>query len=266
MSAVDKTQDYRDCVVLVTGGGRGIGRGISEQFLAAGAHVLVCGRNKPDTMPACGDSTAQFFQADVREHEQCQAFVDDAVKRWGRVDVLVNNAGGSPLALTADSSPRFADKILQLNLAAPFYCAQCANAVMQGQSQGGNIINIASVSAVRPAPGTAIYGAAKAGLVNLGTSLAVEWAPKVRVNSIVAGLIQTEQTHLYYEDEADMADTAATIPMLRMGVATDIADACLFLASSRAKWISGAALQVHGGGEPLPPPGYVKLRKQTPKN
>lgn len=257
----NQAQDYRNQVVLVTGGGRGIGRCISECFLAAGAHVLICGRHEPEVLPAHKTSKALFFKADLREHEQCHAYIEHAVAQWGQVNVLINNAGGSPLTRTMDSSPRFIEKIIQLNLLAPLYCAQHANAVMQNQDNGGSIVNIASVSAVRPSPGTAVYGAAKAGLVNLSASLAIEWAPKVRVNSIVAGLIKTEQAHLHYGDEAGIAATAAAIPMLRMGNPADIADACLFLASTQASWITGSALQVHGGGEPLPPSAWLKLNE-----
>jgi NAD(P)-dependent dehydrogenase (short-subunit alcohol dehydrogenase family) len=105
------------------------------------------------------------------------------------------------------------------------------------------------VSALRPSPGTAAYGAAKAGLLNLTTTLAVEWAPKVRVNAITAGLIVTEQAALHYGDEAGIAAVGATIPAGRMGQPRDIADACLFLASPLADYVSGANLHVHGGGE-----------------
>jgi NAD(P)-dependent dehydrogenase (short-subunit alcohol dehydrogenase family) len=120
---------------------------------------------------------------------------------------------------------------------------------MQTQNSGGAIINIASVSAVRPSPGTAAYGAAKAGLVSLTSSLAVEWAPKVRSNTIIAGLIRTEQAHLHYGDEAGIAAVENTIPLGRMALPEDIGDACVFLASDLAAYISGSTLTVHGGGE-----------------
>jgi NAD(P)-dependent dehydrogenase (short-subunit alcohol dehydrogenase family) len=120
---------------------------------------------------------------------------------------------------------------------------------MQNQDSGGAIINIASVSAVRPSPGTAAYGAAKAGLVSLTSSLAVEWAPKVRSNTIIAGLIRTEQAHLHYGDEAGIAAVGNTIPLGRMAIPEDIGDACLFLASDLASYVSGSTLTLHGGGE-----------------
>jgi len=120
---------------------------------------------------------------------------------------------------------------------------------MQAQDGGGSIVNIGSVSGIRPSPGSAVYGAAKAGLVGLTQSLAVEWAPKVRLNLISAGLIRTEQAHLFYGDEAGIARVAATVPLGRLAVPADIANACLFLASPMAGYISGANLVIHGGGE-----------------
>jgi NAD(P)-dependent dehydrogenase (short-subunit alcohol dehydrogenase family) len=102
---------------------------------------------------------------------------------------------------------------------------------------------------LRPSPGTAAYGAAKAGLINLTQTLAVEWAPKVRVNCVSAGLIRTEQSHLHYGDEQGIAAVGATVPLGRMGEADDVADACLFLASPLARYVSGENLVLHGGGE-----------------
>ncbi len=241
--------DFSGKTVLVTGGGRGVGRGISERFLGAGAQVLICGRNSPESLPAVDGRSAMFHAADVREPEQAETCINFAAAHFGSLDVLVNNAGGSPMSMADEASPRFSEKILRLNLLAPLLCAQYANRIMQKQDGGGSIINIASVSAVRPSPGTAAYGAAKAGLVNLCTSLAVEWAPRVRVNAIISGLIHTENAQLHYGDEQGVNAVAATIPLQRMGLPQDIGNCCLFLASPLASYISGAALLVHGGGE-----------------
>jgi NAD(P)-dependent dehydrogenase (short-subunit alcohol dehydrogenase family) len=241
--------DFNGKAVIVTGGGKGVGLGITRCFLAAGADVLICGRSAPDELPSVDGRTAVFTACDVRDYEQVEACVNTAVERFGRLDVLVNNAGGSPYAEAATASPRFSESIIRLNLIAPLNFSQVANRVMQTQETGGSIINIASVSTIRPSPGTAAYGAAKAGLVNLGTSLAVEWAPKVRVNALVVGLTRTEQAHLHYGDEAGIAAVGATIPMGRMAVPEDIGNACLFLASPLASYISGTHFAVHGGGE-----------------
>jgi NAD(P)-dependent dehydrogenase (short-subunit alcohol dehydrogenase family) len=186
---------------------------------------------------------------DVREPDQVTALVDGIVERFGRLDVVVNNAGGAPWADSATASPRFNERVVALNLLAPLTVAQAANRVMQGQDTGGAIVNIASVSGTRPSPGTAAYGAAKAGLLNLTQTLAVEWAPKVRVNAVVAGLIATEQAHLFYGDEAAQARVAATVPAGRLGTPGDVAGACLFLSSSLAPYVTGAQVHVHGGNE-----------------
>lgn len=246
--------------VVVTGGGRGVGRGISESFLAAGAEVVICGRSEPERPPEVEGRRAAFVSADVRELEQIDAVVRFVLERTGRLDVLVNNAGGAPAADAATASPRFSEAILRLNLITPLHFAQKANAVMQDQPEGGVIINIASVSGIRPSPGTAAYGAAKAGLLSLTQTLAVEWAPKVRVVAVTAGMIRTEQSELHYGDEAGIAAVGATVPLGRMGEPGDVGDACLFLASPLARYVSGASLVVHGGGEQ---PAFLAAAKNT---
>jgi len=162
---------------------------------------------------------------------------------------VVNNAGGSPHVDAATASPRFSESLIRLNLVAPLHVAQRANAVMQRQESGGTIINIASVSATRPSPGTAAYGAAKAGLLNLTQSLAVEWAPKVRVNAVTCGMIETEQAELHYGDAEGVAAVAATVPLGRLGTPGDVADTCVYLASPLASYVSGGQVLLHGGGE-----------------
>jgi NAD(P)-dependent dehydrogenase (short-subunit alcohol dehydrogenase family) len=241
--------DMSGKVVVVTGGGRGVGRGISRRFLEAGAEVVICGRSQPDTLPQAEGREAFFVAADVREPAQIGAVIAAAGERFGRLDVLVNNAGGAPEAAAATASPRFSEAIIRLNLIAALNFAQQANAVMQAQASGGVIINIASVSGIRPSPGTAAYGAAKAGLLSLTQTLAVEWAPRVRVNAVTAGMIRTEQAHLHYGDAAGIAAVAATVPLGRLGEPEDVGDACLYLASPLASYVSGANLLLHGGGE-----------------
>jgi NAD(P)-dependent dehydrogenase (short-subunit alcohol dehydrogenase family) len=251
------TFEFAGTVAVVTGGARGIGRGISEAFLAAGAEVVTCGRSEVDPagLPSAADAggatrRAVHVTADIRDPDQAAAVIAAAVERFGRLDTLVNNAGGSPEAPAATASPRFATSIVALNLLAPLFCAQAANAVMQGQDGGGSIVNIGSVSGLRPSPGTAAYGAAKAGLANLTQSLAVEWAPRVRVNCLSAGLVATDAADDHYGGEAGMAAVAATVPLGRFGTPADIASLCLFLASpTLAAYVTGANLVAHGGGE-----------------
>jgi NAD(P)-dependent dehydrogenase (short-subunit alcohol dehydrogenase family) len=248
--------------VLVTGGTRGIGAGIAEAFLAAGADVLVCGRKPPpdgSALPAAGGRAAVFSQADVRDAAQASEVVAETAERFGRLDVVVNNAGGAPYAEAASASPRFHAKIIELNLIAPLHVSQTAYQIMRDQDGGGSIIMIGSVSGVRPSPGTAAYGAAKAGLASLATSLAVEWGPSVRVNTVVVGPVQTPAGAAeHFGDAGAMAEIGRGIPLGRMATPADIADACLFLASRHAAYITGASLLLHGGGER---PAYLAAAK-----
>jgi NAD(P)-dependent dehydrogenase (short-subunit alcohol dehydrogenase family) len=235
--------------VLVTGGAKGVGRGISEAFLASGAHVIVCGREAPAERPAAGGRSAEFIACDVRKREQVDAMFDEIGRRHGRLDVLVNNAGGAPFALADRASPRFHESIVTLNLLAPLHLAQKANALMQAQPGGGVVLFIGSVSALRPSPGTAAYGAAKAGVLSLVQSLAVEWAPRVRVCAVSPGLVRTEQSALHYGDEASLARVAETIPAGRLASVAEIGEACVWMASPAAAYASGTNLVLHGGGE-----------------
>jgi len=230
---------------LVTGGTRGIGLAIAERLRDHGARVLICGRSQPGRVP----DGIEFAAADVRDPAQAAAIIGEAAGRFGRLDIVVNNAGGSPSVPAATASPNLITSVVRLNLLAPFFVAQAANAVMQAQDSGGLILNIGSVSAIRPAPGTAAYAAAKAGLITLTQALAIEWAPAVRVNCVTAGLVRTDDNAAHYGDEQALAAVAATVPLGRMASPGDIADACLLLASPLAGYISGANLVVDGGGQ-----------------
>jgi NAD(P)-dependent dehydrogenase (short-subunit alcohol dehydrogenase family) len=236
------TIDLSGRVVLVTGGTRGIGRGITDAFRAAGARVFTCSRSEV--------AATDHVVCDVRDPDAVQALVATVLAAAGRLDVLVNNAGGAPSAEAATASPRFHDKIVGLNLLSPLLVSQAANAVMQEQEGGGSIVNISSVSAARPAPTVAAYGAAKAGLDSLTMSLAMEWGPAVRVNAIDVGLCRTEQTDDHYGDDARVAAIEATIPLGRMARPAEVGTVAVFLASDLASYVSGARVACHGGGEP----------------
>ncbi len=210
-------------VALITGATGAIGRAVAQCLLAAGAQVAISSPNPSGTPPGAFD----FFAADVRDAEAGAELLAAVVDRYGRIDVVVNNAGGPP----ADES---VTDIVTLNLLAPLFVSRAANRVMQAQDDGGAIVNIGSLTGLGPTPGAAAYGAAKAGLIHLTQTLAVEWAPSVRVNCVSADL--------------HTGDDEATLPLGRRGSPADVADAVVFLASPAAAYVSGANLVVHGGG------------------
>lgn len=227
-------------IVFVTGGTRGIGRAIADAFAAEGHTVLVGGRSATDSSPH------RVLPGDIRDPAVVDRLIAEIVREFGALDVLVNNAGGSPAADTATVSPRFSESIIRLNLIAPLYVAQRANAQMQQQATGGVILNICSVAGLRGSPTVAAYGAAKAGLIQLTRTQAIEFAPKVRVNAVTPGLIASERAEDHYA-EADAI--ARTVPLGRFGTGADVAGACVFLASDHAAYITGANLVLDGGGE-----------------
>jgi NAD(P)-dependent dehydrogenase (short-subunit alcohol dehydrogenase family) len=246
---MDSPLDFNGKCVIITGGTKGMGRALVSGFQNAGADVVTCARNAPDDPLVDGDREAMFVAADVRDPEQVQAVVAAAVEAHGRVDVLINNAGGAPPAESATVSPRFNERIVALNLLAPITFAQAAYSVMSEQDGGGVILNISSVSGIRPNPMGVAYGAAKAGLINASETLAVEWGPKVRVLTVTVGLIVTDDARLFYGDDEGIRRVGDTIALGRMGDVDEIADVCVFLASPMARWMSGANIKVHGGGE-----------------
>jgi NAD(P)-dependent dehydrogenase (short-subunit alcohol dehydrogenase family) len=206
--------DQRRPVVLVTGGSRGLGNAIAEAFMNIGADV--------DTL------------------------IRQIIERYGFLDVVVNNAGGSGYSDAGSINPKSFTKVVELNLIAPFIVAQRANEVMQTQDDGGVILNIGSVASLRPPPGTAAYNASKAGLVVLTQSLAIEWAPKVRVNCVSPGLINTQDAAERY---TSVESVSQTIPLGRLVEPYEVAAICTMLASTQASYVTGANIYVDGGGE-----------------
>ncbi|MEU9604206.1 SDR family oxidoreductase [Streptomyces sp. NPDC048057] len=230
-------------VAVVTGGTRGVGAGIARSLLRAGATVVVCARRPPE-VPVDG---AEFVPLDLRDPDAVEDFFADVAARYGRLDVLVNNAGGTPHRALADAPVARHVRVLELNLTAPLTASLAAYEHLRAAR--GSIVMIGSVSADRASPGSAAYGAAKAGLANLARSMAVEWAPEVRVNTVVPGMVRTELSHVHYGDAAGVTAVGATVPLGRLAEPSDVGEATVFLASARAAYVSGASLHVHGGGE-----------------
>ncbi|WCH90918.1 SDR family oxidoreductase [Streptomyces moderatus] len=226
-------------VVVVTGGTRGVGAGVARAFAEAGAQVVICARRPPeDPLPG-----VEFRPLDLLD----PAAVRDFFAALPRLDVLVNNAGGTPYRRLTDAEAEQHARVVELNLVAPLTASLAAYEHLERSR--GSVVMIGSVSGGRPSPGSAAYGAAKAGLANLARSMAVEWAPRVRVNTLVVGMVRTELSHLHYGGEEGIASVSRTVPLGRLAEPSDIGAAAVFLASDAAAYISGASLHVHGGGE-----------------
>jgi NAD(P)-dependent dehydrogenase (short-subunit alcohol dehydrogenase family) len=226
-------------VAVVTGGTRGVGAGIARAFVAAGAEVVICARRPPE-VPLSG---CRFVPLDLRDPPA----VRDFFAALPRLDVLVNNAGGTPYRPLADAEAERHARVIELNLVTPLTASLAAYGPLKRSR--GSVVMVGSVSGGRPSPGTAAYGAAKAGLESLARSMAVEWAPEVRVNTLVVGMVRTERSRLHYGDSGGLAAVSGTVPLGRLAEPADVGAAAVFLASDAAAYVSGASLAVHGGGE-----------------
>ena len=239
--------DLTGKVVLVTGGTKGVGRGIAARFDDAGATIAVSARNPVDDLP-------RRLDVPLRRHPRRRSRVR-AHRLRGRAARQHRRPRQQrrrrPTRRHHHREPRFTERIVALNLLAPIFCSQRANHWMQ-QGDGGSIVNISSVSGIRPSPTSAAYGAAKAGLVNFTMTAAMEWAPKVRVNCVTSGMVRTETAHLFYGDEAGIAAVGATVPLGRLALPSEIGDVCVYLASPLASYVTGANLVAHGGGDKPP--------------
>ena len=250
--------NFKNKTVVITGGSKGIGLEITKTFLKLQANVIILARNKPKRKIQSKGNAGYFIECDIRNTESIDNAIKDIASKYKSIDVLINNAGGAPMADSLTASPKFHEAIIDLNLTAPLNLSQKIAKKMIKQKTVSNIINISSVTATRPTPGSAAYGAAKGALVNLTKTLAVEWAPKIKVNSIIVGYIETENSILHYGSKSEIKKVAKTIPLKRMGQPQDVANACVFFASDLAEWVTGSALEVHGGGES---PAYLDVAK-----
>ncbi len=244
-------------VTIVTGGGTGIGASIAREFALRGAPVLIASRKlehlEPtrDAIRAAGGQ-CEMFQCDVRDPEACEAMVREAVQRFGRLDVLINNHGAGIAAPSLELSPNGWRAVVGINLDGVFYCCKAAARQFMAQKSGGCIINISSIAGISGSATMSSYGAAKAGVINLTRSLAAEWgSASIRVNCIAPGPIDTEGAapRVWPNEEVKRA-VARSRALGRFGRVEEVAYPCLFLASEAASYITGATLVVDGGDGP----------------
>ncbi|MBE7555238.1 MAG: 3-oxoacyl-ACP reductase FabG [Anaerolineales bacterium] len=244
--------NFSNKVALITGSGGGLGAGIALRFAEAGAAVVVNYRSSAagaqvvvGQIEAAGGK-AIAVQADVTQKVEVERLVAETVAAFGRLDVLINNAGLYPLASLLEMTEAEWDGVVDSNLRSTFLCTQAAAKQMIAQGEGGAIVNIASIEAENPAPMHSHYNAAKGGVVMHTAAAANELGLYgIRVNSVSPGLIWREGIEQGWPDGVERFLKAA--PLGRLGRPDDIADACLFLASPAARWITGANLRVDGG-------------------
>lgn len=240
-------------VTIVTGGGTGIGADIAREFCRRGAKVMITSRTMDHLGPVADGirkegGEVETATCDVRQNDQVEAVVRKTLDAWGRIDVLINNAGASFVAHAHDISPNGFAAIVAINLNGTFNFSRAVAKVMMEKKTGGNIINISSDSGVYGAATMSHYGAAKAGIINLTRSLAIEWAPYgIRVNCVSPGPIETPGVKEVLWPTPELQQRAVNATALkRFGTGPEVAWPCIFLASKAASYITGANLQVDG--------------------
>lgn len=244
--------NFKGKIVLVTGGGRGLGSGIVMRFAEAGAKLVVNYRSSADGAKKLVDNIissggeATSVQADVSKKSDVDELIKKTIARFGQLDVLVNNAGIYPLNSILEIEPEEWDAVIDANLRSAFLCTQGAAKSMISKKTGGAIVNISSIEGENPAPMHTHYNAAKGGINMLTTSSANELGQYgIRVNAVSPGLIGYKGLDEAWPD--GVARYLNAVPLGRLGDPSDVADACLFLASPAARWITGANLRVDGG-------------------
>ena len=254
-SAKPRWPEFSGKVAVVTGGSAGIGRAIVEAFAGQGAKVVVAGRNL-DAAERVAEAVARDFavetlavKTDVSSPVECDALIAAAVRRFGRVDFLVNNAAWFALIPLLDASAEDAARMLDTNFRGSLFCGRALARWTVENAERSVIVNVSSISGKRPAPGCGLYSASKAALNSLTKSMALEWAPKgIRVVGVAPGHVDTEGVRSdFATGKLDYDRLTGTIPVRRIAEPSDIADAVLFLSSEQARHINGATLTIDGG-------------------
>ncbi|MBU5947376.1 SDR family oxidoreductase [Streptomyces griseoincarnatus] len=235
-------------VALITGASRGIGYGVAEALVARGDRVCITGRNEDalkEAVEQLGADRAVYVAGKAHDEAHQALAVERVMEAFGRVDYLVNNAGTNPVfGPIADLDLNVARKVFETNVISALGFAQKTWHAWQ-KDNGGAIVNIASVAGIAPSPFIAAYGVSKAALINLTQQLAHEFAPKVRVNAIAPAVVKTKFAQALYEGREEEA--AASYPLGRLGVPSDIGGATAFLTSDQSDWVTGQTLVVDGG-------------------
>ncbi|MGH9246895.1 MAG: SDR family NAD(P)-dependent oxidoreductase [Acidimicrobiales bacterium] len=241
--------DLSGAVVAVTGAGGGLGSGIARRFAAAGARVVLHYRSSVDAIAALVaqlDVPVAVVHADLTEPAGAHRVVEAAADQFGRLDVLVNNAGIQPVTAFEEMTAQQWREMIDTDLTAVHLATQAAARHMTSRGGGGSIIHIASIEGVNPAGGHGHYATAKAGVIMHARAAALELGRhRIRVNTVSPGLIHRPGIETDWPDGVERWRAAA--PLTRLGTADDIGDACVFLASPLADWITGANLVVDGG-------------------
>jgi NAD(P)-dependent dehydrogenase (short-subunit alcohol dehydrogenase family) len=255
MSRTAAPPEFAQKVVIVTGGGAGIGRAVARAFAEGGANVVIAGRNLEAARLAAVEIERDFavqalvVQTDVGVAQQCDALIEAAAKRFGGVDILVNNAAYFALVPLLDAGAEDAARFLNVNLCGPMFCGQALARWVVANKRNGVIVNVSSISGARSAFGCGLYSASKAALNSLTKSMAFEWTAKgVRVNGVAPGHVNTAGVEAdFATGRLDYDAMIGAIPAHRIAEVADIADAVLFLSSARSRHIVGATLTIDGG-------------------